>query len=126
MIILFQLLGLIVVVIVYFSIRQFYFKKRLNIKDKQYFVDGRNKFFLGLEYGLIALIVIVGIVLISIELTVYISPVIGPLLFFSIFTVQGIEEWLLRREEKVYYYRFLGSIAFISLMIIFSVGEGLI
>ena len=124
--ILFQIIGLVAVSIVYFFVRQFYFKKRLNIKDKQYFVEGRNNFFLTLEYSLIAFIIFVGIILINLELTVYITPVIGPLLFFLIFTVQGIEEWLLRREEKVYYYRFLASIAFISLMIIFSVGEGLI
>lgn len=49
------------------------------------------------------------------------SPMFG--LFFLLGIKRGFEEWLLNRDQKVYYYEWLGSLLIIVAFFIIFIGE---
>ncbi|MBO1003007.1 DUF4181 domain-containing protein [Pseudogracilibacillus auburnensis] len=116
---LFYLVSLLVILTMYLFIRSYFLHRRKNIQDKRYwlFATGRNKYFVLFEIVAIVMFFITGMFA-SIYPHLDFSPymVTGLLLLLS--SIQGIEEWIFHREEKVYYHRLLSSVSFLVIMFI--------
>ncbi|MFE8699727.1 DUF4181 domain-containing protein [Cytobacillus sp. FJAT-54145] len=112
-----QILGLLVIFIIYLILSELYLKRILNIREvkKGLFIKGRRKIFVSIEIILMILFVYViasGIVIFAI------------FLFFALlYFLRGIEEWLEKKSQKGHYHDWLGSIIFLVMFLFMLIGE---
>ena len=105
----------------YLLVSEFYIKRRLNIKRirKGTFRKGRKKVFIIIEVAL--MIFFITTTFMFLDYFSY-SPIIRSLpifiFFFSVSLLRGIEEWIVKKSDRSYYYEWLASITFL-IMILF-------
>lgn len=110
-----KIIGSVVIILISLFVSK-YFKSRLHIKDHHLWVFSkeRDKRFIFIDLFLFIVYVIGAIIA---------SDIIFPYLllgfFMLLFVNQGMEAWLLRREDRNYYYHFTGAIAMVTMIFLF-------
>lgn len=125
----FTLIGLFIAIASYLFITQFHFKKRLNIKSKWrgMISQDRNRYILAIEF-VICFLIFASMMSLAEKTSnqtnlglILTTPMFA--LFFLLGITRGFEEWLLHREEKAYYYEWLGSILILVTFLIIFIGQ---
>ncbi len=118
-----------IIILLYFSIGYFIFKRKLNIVEKRLypFSKNRSKVFLVLEFISIATFAVISVIYINHLDTIDFSPTFIPklsiILFLVIQLIRGSELWVFNREEKSYYYQSLGAMMLFSIFVYFHYVE---
>ncbi len=121
-----SLIGLLVLLSIQLLISEFYLKRHLKITParKGLFSNGRHNVFIMIEVILVIIFIISSyFVIIHFNLSYYIRGL--PILFFFLllYFFRGLEEWMVRRDEKAYYHEWLGSIIFLIMILFVTIGE---
>lgn len=124
----FTIVGLVISFTLFLFLTQFYLKRRFNIhKWKGLTFKERNKYSVAAEFIIVFLFIYSSFCLNVESMNSAYSPIVrtSPMfgLFFLFGIKRGFEEWLLNRNQKVYYYEWLGSLLIIVAFFIIFIGE---
>lgn len=124
----FPLIEILVVFAIYLAISYFYLNKKLGIKIKRrgFLSMHRNRYFLAIDFLFIFLFLGVSMGYANGDFTFmgshsYILAMFG--LFIMLSINSGIEEWLLHRKDKAFYYEWLSSLLYLMVLFVLYIGE---